>query len=76
MKATPAPLGKTMDDLGVSHATESGDTVRGAMVLLQVVDKDGCVALDAEWSPGLSWLERIGMLREAERAEHRRQGSL
>jgi hypothetical protein len=42
------------------------------VVLLKIVDEDGCVVLAAEWSPELSWLERVGMLREAEKIERRR----
>lgn len=63
------PLGEVVDSLGVTHQPEPGEQVQGAMVLLKVVDDDGHVALRAVWSGGLSWLERVGMLREAERAE-------
>ena len=63
------PLGGDLDGLGISHAPEPDEQIRGAVVLLKVVDDDGNVSLRAVWSPGLSWLERIGMLREAERAE-------
>lgn len=69
-------LGSVMSMLGVSHAVAPGHTVCGAVVLLKIVDQDGCVILGAEWSPELSWLERIGMLREAENAEHLRQRDL
>lgn len=58
-----------LDRLGVTHAHAPGEEVTGAIVLLKVVDEDGVVALHAVWSEGLSWLERIGMLREAEVAE-------
>lgn len=73
---TRLPLGRVMDMLGISHAGAPGHTVLGAVVLLKIVDEDGCVVLGAEWSPNLSWLERVGMLREAENAEHRRQEPL
>ena len=63
------PLGRQLDDLGVAHVPRADEQVRGAVVLLKVTDDDGNVSLRAVWSPGLSWLERIGMLREAERAE-------
>jgi hypothetical protein len=72
MKTTPRPLGEVMDALGIIHTGEEGDLVHGAMVLLKIVDADGCVSLGAEWSPELSWLERVGMLREAECTERRR----
>ncbi len=71
MKRTRGSLGETMDILGVRHEIEDGHTVCGAVVLLKIVDGDGCITLGAEWSTGLTWLERVGMLREAEHAESR-----
>jgi hypothetical protein len=74
MKSTP--LGSLIDMLEVSRVTRAGETVTGAVVLLKIVDQDGCVHLGAAWSPELSWLERVGMLREAEQVEHRRERDL
>lgn len=74
--SVPTPLGSVMDMLGISHRAVPGETVCGAVVLLKIVDDDGCVVLSAEWSADISWLERVGMLREAEKAEHRRQRGL
>ena len=76
MTCPSLPLGNLLDMLGISHATAPGHTVSGAVVLLKIVDEDGCVVLGAEWSAGLSWLERVGMLREAEQAEHCRHEGL
>jgi hypothetical protein len=61
-----------MHVLGLSHEVAPGEVVCGAVVLLKIIDQDGCVVLGAEWSPALSWLERVGMLREAEHQERRR----
>jgi hypothetical protein len=76
MNTTPVPLGDIVDALGVTHTAMTGETVHGAMVLLKIVDEDGSVTLGAEWSPELTWLERAGMLREAEHAERRRHRDL
>ena len=73
MTTMSTPLGNLIDMLGVTHNTAPGQTVCAAVVLLKIVDADGCVILAAEWSPELSWLERIGMLRQAEQTEHQRQ---
>jgi len=38
-------------------------------VLLTVEEPDGHVSLRCAWSEGMTWIERIGLLRAAERAE-------
>jgi hypothetical protein len=76
MNTMSTPLGSLVDLLGISHRAAPGQTVCGAVVLLKIVDADGSVMLGAEWSPELSWLERVGMLREADRAEHVRHQDL
>ena len=38
-------------------------------MLLKVIDPDGDVSLRTLSSDGLSWIERIGMLRSAEAVE-------
>lgn len=71
--ASPSqPIGPLLDELHMTHRPSAGDHVEGAVVLLKVREDDGVIALRAVWSEGLSWLERIGMLREAEMVEARR----
>ena len=41
----------------------------GAVVLLTVEEPDGHVSLRCAWSEGMTWVERLGLLRAAERAE-------
>ena len=38
-------------------------------MLLTVEEPDGHVSLRCAWSEGMTWIERIGLLRAAERAE-------
>jgi len=62
-------LGELIDQLGVKQHIDPDENVRGAVVLLTVEEPDGHLSLRAAWSEGMSWIERIGVLRAAERAE-------
>jgi hypothetical protein len=62
-------LGSIIDDLGVTQDVRPDEEVCGAMVLLTVQEADGHLSLRCAWSDGMNWVERIGMLRAAERAE-------
>ena len=62
-------LGELIDQLGVTQQVEQDETVCGAVVLLTVEEPDGHLSLRCAWSDGMSWIERIGLLRAAERAE-------
>ena len=62
-------LGHLIDALGVTHEVGADEKVCGAVVLLTVEEPDGHLSLRCAWSDGMSWIERIGLLRAAERAE-------
>lgn len=62
----PQPIGNLLDALGVTHDPDEGDLITDAVVVLKVIDTDGVVALRTTHSDGMSWIERIGMLRVAE----------
>ena len=62
-------LGNMIDAQGVTASVEDGDLIAGVVVLLKVVQTDGCVRMSLAWSDGMSWLERVGMLRVAEISE-------
>lgn len=62
-------LGELIDELGVRQHLDPDEKVCGAVVLLTVEEPDGHLSLRAAWSEGMSWIERIGLLRAAERAE-------
>jgi hypothetical protein len=62
-------LGRVVDDLGVTHEIGPDEDVRGAVVLITVQEPDGHLSLRCAWSEGMTWIERIGLLRAAERAE-------
>ena len=62
-------LGQLIDSMGITHEVRPGDRVCGAVVLLTVEEPDGHVSLRCAWSEGMSWVERLGLLRAAERAE-------
>jgi len=59
------PLGRLIDSLGVEHRPEEGELVLGAVVLMKVMEADGRIAMRSAWSPGLSWMERVGMHQAA-----------
>ena len=61
--------GDLIDSLGVPHEVEPDEQLCGAVVLLTVEEPDGHVSLRCAWSDGMTWIERIGLLRAAERAE-------
>ncbi|TIC79361.1 hypothetical protein [Nocardioides sp. GY 10127] len=63
------PLGRLVDSLGVEHRPQDGELVLGAVVLLKVMEPDGEVSMRAAWSPGLSWMERVGMHQAAAAAD-------
>ena len=63
------PIGNLLDSLGVEVTRDEGDLFAGAVVLLKVVDADGGVTLRTCASPGLSWIERVGMFRAAEQSD-------
>jgi hypothetical protein len=62
-------LGRLIDSMGVTHELRPDDQVRGAVVLLTVEEPDGHMSLRCAWSDGMTWIERLGLLRAAERAE-------
>jgi len=62
-------VGNLLDGLGVEYHPEDGELVESALVLLKVIGPDGDVSLRTLSSDGLSWIERIGMLRSAEAVE-------
>jgi len=62
-------LGPVIDELGVKQQLEPDEVVCGAVVLLTVQEPDGHISLRCAWSDGMTWIERIGLLRAAERAE-------
>ncbi len=55
------PVGPLLDSLGVQREAGDGELVVGAVVLLKVLEADGTVSMRSAWSPGLSWMERVGM---------------
>jgi len=63
------PLGQLIDALGVQHTPNPGEMVTDALVIMKVVTEDGNVLLRHCYSDGMSWIERVGMLRIAERTE-------
>ena len=62
-------LGELIDQLGVKQQIDHDERVCGAVVLLTVEEPDGHLSLRCAWSEGMTWIERIGLLRAAERAE-------
>lgn len=61
-------LGPTLNALGVRH--DAGEEfITDAVVILKTVDGDGKARLALAWSEGMSWIERVGMLRTAEQLE-------
>ncbi len=63
-------LGQIVNNLGCSaEGIGEGVLVTDAVVLLKCVYPDGSVSLMTSHSDGMSWIERLGMLRAAERIE-------
>lgn len=62
-------LGQIIEAMGVSHQVRPDEQVCGAVVLLTVEEPDGHLSVRCAWSDGMTWIERIGLLRAAERAE-------
>jgi hypothetical protein len=72
---TQQGLGHLIDQLGVRQQLAEDEHVCGAVVLLTVEEPDGHLSLRCAWSDGMSWIERIGVLRAAERAELPAEGA-
>ena len=62
-------LGQLIDSLGVTHEVRPDEQVCGAVVLLTVAGVGRTRLLRCAWSDGMTWVERLGLLRAAERAE-------
>lgn len=63
-------LGRIVNNLGcTAESLAEGVMVSDAVVLLKCVHPDGAVTLLMAHSDGMSWIERLGMLRAAERIE-------
>ena len=67
--AMSEPIGNLLDSLGVTHTPDDDELISGAVVLLKVVDTEGNVTLRCCFSDGMSWIERLGMLRAAEQSD-------
>lgn len=64
-------LGQIVNNLGCSaDSLAEGVMPTDAVVLLKCVHPDGGVSLLLSHSDGMSWIERLGMLRAAERLEN------
>ncbi len=70
----PQPVGDLIDSLGVRHTPADGEMVSDVVVLMKVIYNDGRVSLRTAWSVGMSWIERLGMLRAAEATDLPPQG--
>lgn len=68
----PSPLGDVLDGLGLltEHLTDD-QLVESAVVLVKIVDCSGQPQMRCTWTPGLAWLERVGMLAIAHDQELR-----
>jgi len=62
---TRVKIGQIIDSLGVTSSISGEDMVTDVVVLSKVVEPDGKVRLNACWSDGMSWIERLGMLHAA-----------
>jgi hypothetical protein len=68
------PAGPIVDGLGITADLDDGVLVAAAVVVIKTIDPDGHVSLSCSWGDGMSWVERLGMLRAAERMELPREG--
>lgn len=59
------PIGDRIDALGVAANVQDGDLIEAAVVLLKVVDAEGCEVVRCAWSDGMSWITRRGMVETA-----------
>ncbi len=59
------PIGALLDRLGVVFYPVEGDSVEDAIVIMRVLEESGMEKLVVQHS-SVSWLMRIGMLRQAE----------
>jgi hypothetical protein len=62
-------LGPIIDGLGCTPTLDQDDLVAAAVVVMKVIEPNGTVRLSISWSDGLGWIERLGMLRAAERID-------
>jgi hypothetical protein len=63
------PVGPIVSQHDVTMGLRDDDLVEAVIVIAKIVEPDGDVRLHCGYTPGTSWLERVGMLRAAERAE-------
>lgn len=63
------PLGEVVDSLSLMWHPDEGSLVCDALVMLKVVAEDGEPYMQIVSTPSLSFTERVGMLRVAEKME-------
>lgn len=56
------PIGKLLDDLGVTYDVPEGTLVSGAVVLLHVIDADGSEGVALRSSAGMGVVTRRGVI--------------
>jgi len=66
---TKKPIGHILDAAGCVATIADGELVGGAVVVIKVIEENGDVRLTTCWSDGLTWFERVGMLRIAEQMD-------
>lgn len=69
--AVQPTVGQIIDALGIKTTIQPNELVSSAVVLLTVIEEDGTPRLSTLWPPGMLWLTRIGMFRQAELSESR-----
>lgn len=59
------PIEEAIAHLGITIDIPDDELIAGAVVLIKTVDEENKVALFQRCAPGMSWLERYGMLQAA-----------
>lgn len=61
----------TMDmNLGVDLNIQDGELVKSCVVIANVVGSEGGERIEIDWTEGMSFVERAGMLRVAEQMDY------
>jgi hypothetical protein len=68
-QVTDLDLGDLVNKLGVQSGLDESALVTDVVVLLKYVDAEGGVGLRMAFGEGMSWIERLGMIRAAEDVE-------
>lgn len=74
MTAEDVPAAEVLADHGIRVRLEPGELVTGAILITRILTPTGETGLGTSCTPGMTWLERLGLLVAASDQTRREVG--